>query len=652
MAVASRPDLQIELQERLRFETLVSDISARFVNVCADRVDSEIEDAQRRICECLKIEHSSLWQVMPDRPGALILTHLYRNPGLPPAPDRMFGPDCFPWTQAQGMANGIVCVPDTSKLPPEAAIDRENCLKYSIKATIGFPLVVGGGPVFGAIGFEAIRAPRDWPEPLQKRLRLIAQVFANALERKNAEQKLRASEARLSLAAASANAGLWTLDPDTGQIWATEELYDLLGLPHVNTFDLERFLAVVHPDDRARVRQVIHDAMVSVNESSTEYRVVLGDGNVRWIAARGRPQGGDDGQPARLMGVSIDITKFKLLESELKAVRDRLQAESDYLRKEVRVSGKFDEIIGQSTPLKKMFQRIEQVAPTDSVVLITGETGTGKELVARAIHDLSGRRDRLVVRVDCASLPSGLIENELFGREKGAYTGALTRQMGRFELADNSTLFLDEIGELSLELQAKLLRVVQSGEFERLGGPKTIKVNVRIIAATHRNLADKVKNGTFREDLFYRLNVFPIHVPPLRERAEDVPLLVRAFVQEFEQRMAKRIRPVPRELMQLLQTYSWPGNIRQLRNVIEQAVILSDSGHLGLQMPEALDAIASVTLKEAEYQHIVFALEKTDWQIKGLNGAARQLGMNPSTLYSAMRRLNIPTHREKDDIPS
>ena len=509
MVDVSKPDLQIELQERLRFETLVSDISARFVNVPADQVDSEIEDAQRRICECLKIEHSTVWQVEPERPGALVLTHLYRDPALPPAPDRMFGPDCFPWMQTQGMANGIVCIPDTSKLPPEAAIDRENCRKYSIKATIGFPLVVGGGPVFGGIGFEATREPRDWPEPLQKRLRLIAQVFANALERKNAEQKLRASEARLSLAAASANAGLWTLDPATGQIWATDKTYEILGLPPADAFDLDKFLAVAHPEDHEMILRVVRDAVQSGNETSAEYRVVLADGSVRWIASRGRLQGGDHDPPIRLMGVIIDITKSKLLEKELKALRDRLQAETDYLREEVRVSGKFDEIIGQSKPLKKVFQRIEQVAPTDSVVLITGETGTGKELVARAIHNLSRRRDRLVVRVDCASLPSGLIENELFGREKGAYTGALTKQMGRFELADNSTLFLDEIGELSLELQAKLLRVVQSGEFERLGGPKTIKVDVRIIAATHRNLADKVKNGTFREDLFYRLNVFP-----------------------------------------------------------------------------------------------------------------------------------------------
>jgi len=352
------------------------------------------------------------------------------------------------------------------------------------------------------------------------------------------------------------------------------------------------------------------------------------------------------------MGVSIDVTKSKMQEQELKVLKERLQAESDYLREEVRVSGKFDEILGQSKPLKKVFQKVEQVAATDSVVLITGETGTGKELLARAIHNLSRRRDRVMVKVDCASLPSSLIENELFGREKGAYTGALTKQIGRFELADNSTLFLDEIGELSLELQAKLLRVVQDGEFERLGGPRTIKVNVRIIAATHRDLADKVKGGTFREDLFYRLNVFPIHVPALRERTDDIPLLVRDFVQNFEARMGKKIRSINRESMRLLQTYSWPGNVRQLRNVIEQAVIISDGEQLHLQMPETLGTIASVTLKEAEYQHILTALEKTNWRIKGPDGAAHQLGMHPSTLHSAMLRLGIPAKPEKNDISS
>lgn len=257
-----------------------------------------------------------------------------------------------------------------------------------------------------------------------------------------------------------------------------------------------------------------------------------------------------------------------------------------------------------------------------------------------------------MVKVDCAALPPTLIESELFGREKGAYTGALTRQIGRFETADGSTLFLDEIGELGVEVQAKLLRIVQDGEFERLGSARTTRVNVRLIAATHRDLAERVKNGSFREDLFYRLNVFPIRVPPLRERLEDIPLLVRAFVQEFGGKMGKKIRIVPSRAMDELQRYSWPGNIRELRNIIERAVIVTTGEKLNLQMPKPAGVASMRTLREAEYQHILSALEKTAWRIKGPSGAATLLGMNSSTLYTAMRRLHIPTRREKGGIPS
>ena len=390
--------------------------------------------------------------------------------------------------------------------------------------------------------------------------------------------------------------------------------------------------------------------MRSGKETSTEFRIVRPDGTVRWIASRGRRHSGKNGHPDRLMGVDTDVTGAKEVELELKKLRERLQAESDYLREEIRVYGRFDEIVGQSTKLKKVFQRIEQVAPTDSTVLITGETGTGKELVARAIHNLSRRGRRVMVKVDCASLPATLIESELFGREKGAYTGALTKQAGRFELADGSTLFLDEIGELSLELQAKLLRVLEDGQFERLGSPKTISVDVRVIAATHRDLAEKVKDGTFRQDLYYRLNVFPVQLPPLRERPEDIPSLVWSFVGEFEKQMGKKVDSIPKRVMDLLQNYSWPGNIRELRNVIEQAVIVSNGGQLYLDMPTSAGNIPSPTLKEAERQHIVSVLSKTDWRIKGPAGAARLLGMNSSTLYSAMRRLGIPNRNGKPNI--
>jgi len=648
----TEPDFCAELEERLRFETLLTEILARFVNLAASQVDSEIEDAQRAICECLELDHSSLWQLSGQDADLFYLTHLYRAAELPPPPEYMSGNEFFPWALRKLQAKEIVDVPNTAAAPPEAARDMETWRQFGIKSTLGIPLSVSGGPVIGVLSFDATKQERDLPELLKKRLQLIAQVFANALDRKHAEQKLRESEARLSLAAASANAGLWTLEPETGHLWATEKALELLGLAPNEQVSFEKFLSLVHPEDRDLIRQTVTEAMQSGKEASIDYRIVHPDGSVRWITSRGRLQPGRSGEPERMMGVSIDITESKRVEGELRQLKERLQAESNYLQKEVTTSGRFADIVGQSQELKKVFERMGLVAPTNSVVLITGETGTGKELIARAIHNLSRRKDRVMVKVDCASLPPSLVESELFGREKGAYTGALSKQIGRFELADGSTLFLDEVGELPLELQARLLRVLQDGQFERLGNPKTISVDVRVIAATHRDLSERVKNGSFREDLFYRLNVFRIHVPPLRERADDIPLLVRAFVEEFEQEMDKKITSVTPESMQLLQAYSWPGNIRELRNVIEQAVILSRGGQLNLQMPETVGAALSPTLKQAQYHLILSVLQKTGWQIKGPDGAAQLLGMKPSTLYKTMGRLGIPTRQEKDAIAS
>jgi transcriptional regulator with GAF, ATPase, and Fis domain len=291
------------------------------------------------------------------------------------------------------------------------------------------------------------------------------------------------------------------------------------------------------------------------------------------------------------------------------------------------------------------------VAVADCSVLIHGETGTGKELIAQEIHRLSARKGRLMVRVNCAALPATLVESELFGRERGAYTGATTSQVGRFELADGSTIFLDEVGELPLEAQAKLLRVLQEGEFQRLGSPRTIQVNVRVIAATNRDLADEVRKGKFREDLYYRLKVFPIVIPPLRDRTEDIPLLVFDFVEEFATRMGKTVAKVSREAMETLQGHQWPGNIRELRNVIERSVILMTGDTLKVSVLDDFLApvtdLQPVTLAQAERHHILTTLEATSWRIKGPNGAAKRLDVEPSTLYSRMRRLGIPAAGER-----
>ncbi|MDM8556632.1 sigma 54-interacting transcriptional regulator [Desulfococcaceae bacterium HSG7] len=383
------------------------------------------------------------------------------------------------------------------------------------------------------------------------------------------------------------------------------------------------------------------------------------------------------GNPIGMVGTARDITEQKRVEKELQAhrdnleklvnertseltasnkqltqalskihdLKDRLEAENINLREEIKLEHNYEEIIGQSDPLKYVLFKIEEVAPTDSTILILGQTGTGKELFARAIHNNSSRKARPLVKVDCTTLPSNLIESELFGHERGAFSGAVQQRKGRFEIADGSTLFLDEIGELAMELQGKLLRVLEYGEFERLGSSKTLRTDVRIIAATNRNLREEVEKGRFREDLWYRLNVYSIKIPSLKDRAEDIPLLVRWFVVKFSRRVGKTIKTIPQKTMQALQNYHWPGNIRELSNVIESAMISSHDTTLRIsEMPETpkhglKNRIASMS--EMERDHIMQALEVCHWRIEGKNGAAKLLDLNPGTLRGRMRKYDM-----------
>jgi len=332
---------------------------------------------------------------------------------------------------------------------------------------------------------------------------------------------------------------------------------------------------------------------------------------------------------------------------EVKQLKNKLREENIYLKEEFNLLHSHKDIVGNSEAISTVLKQIEQVAPTDSTVLIQGETGTGKELLANAIHALSSRKDRLMIKVNCGALPPTLIESELFGREKGAFTSALSKQIGRFELADASTIFLDEIDTLPQELQAKLLRVLESGEFERLGSPRTVKVDVRIISATNRDLARGVRAGGFREDLYYRLNVFQIAVPPLRERREDILPLVWSFVQEFSKRMGKRIESIPQKGVEALQAYPWPGNVRELRNVTERAMIITTGPVLHLDVPKiAQSGEASGTLEEVEKRHIIEALNTTGWRVSGKHGAAEILGINPKTLESRMQKLGIKRNKK------
>lgn len=411
-----------------------------------------------------------------------------------------------------------------------------------------------------------------------------------------------------------------------------------------------------HPDSLERDREVIEALLAGRIERGTrEKQYVRKDGTVIWGRVRiSLVQFGKKGAEESLVGVVEDITERKKAEQELERalveirdLKERAEAENVYLREEIKLAHLHGDIVGRSEGMTSVLSQAEQVAETDATVLLMGETGTGKELLARAIHEMSTRSDESLVIVNCAAMPDALVESELFGREKGAYTGALTRQIGRFEAAHGGTIFLDEIGELPGETQAKLLRVLQEGEFERLGGSKTISVDVRVVAATNRNLEEEVRKKAFRDDLFFRLNVFPITIPPLRDRPEDIEPLVWSFVEKFSSSMGKKVETIYEASLEALRGYPWPGNVRELRNVVERAMIGARGPTLRIRPPAAPAQVHAdmLTMDDLQRQHIRAVLERTAWRVRGEGGAASILGMKPSTLESRMAKLGVKRPR-------
>jgi PAS domain S-box-containing protein len=483
----------------------------------------------------------------------------------------------------------------------------------------------------------------------------------------SAHEAISDSEVKLKLAMEAACVGYWEIDLATGRVILSANTEQMFGLAPGCVTTLGEIMALVHPDDRERIQSQMHGSSEALGGDLLEFRILRPDGTVRWIAIRGQALLG----PARVLGIALDTTDRKRSEErlqntleEVRRLKESTEAENVYLRQEVSEVHRFGEIVGSSNAISQVLKQAEQVALTDTTVLIMGETGTGKELLARAVHARSRRNDRPLVKLNCASLPASLVESELFGHEKGAFTGATSKRVGRFELADKGTIFLDEIGELSLDLQSKLLRVLQEGEFERVGSSRTIKVNVRVIAATNRDLHRAMREKLVREDLYFRLNVYPIHMPPLRQRKEDIALLARTFLNETGRRLGRSFSGVPQRVIEALQQYDWPGNIRELQNVIERAAVISNGPTL--ELPERwaflsrrtsmLDYAVSedstlaqaqeqdvgiVTLKQLERNYIIRVLQRTHWRIEGVQGAASLLGLNPSTLRSRMLRLGI-----------
>ena len=511
---------------------------------------------------------------------------------------------------------------------------------------------------------------------MERRLKEANEALqAQIAEPKRAEEALKISETRYRRLFETAQDGILILDADTGQILDVNPfLIEMLG------YSYEEFLG-------KKLWEI--GPLRDIEASKSEFLELQRKGYVRY---EDLPLETKDGRHIEVEFVSNvylvnhkkliqcnirDVTERKILAealrkayaelerrveertvelqaalSEIKVLKDQLELENIYFRQEIQKKYQFEHIIGQSDALKYVLYRVEQVALTNTTVLILGETGTGKELIAAAIHHMSPRKDRPMITVNCAALPPNLIESELFGREKGAFTGADSQQIGRFEMAHGSTLCLDEIGELPLEVQAKLLRVIEHKEFERLGSSQTIKVDVRIVATTNRNLLEEVRKGRFREDLYYRLNVFPITVPPLRQRKEDIPLLVQFFIEKYSRKLGKQITSIQKETMKVLQDYPWPGNIRELESVIERAVILSPGPVLQLaerlEISPLLHSTTVGTLEEAERDRILKVLTETRWRIEGKDGAAAILGLHPSTLRAKMQKLGIRRPKIKE----
>jgi len=501
----------------------------------------------------------------------------------------------------------------------------------------------------------------------------VCAVIVDISERKKMEEVLKISETRYRRLFEASQDGILILDAETGQIAEVNPfLSDMLGysreellgkkLWEIGAFrDIEASKATsLELKSKGYVRY--HDLPLETKEGqiiavefvSNVY--LVNDDKVIQCNIR-------DTTERKLMTEALQkshnelerqAVELRTALSEIKTMKDRLEAENIYFRQEIKMRGQFDNMIGQSDGFNYVLYRAEQVAPANTTVLILGETGTGKELIALAIHEMSPRKERALITVNCAALPGNLIESELFGREKGAFTGSSARQVGRFEVAHGSTICLDEIGELSLELQAKLLRVIQHNEFERLGSSKTIKVDVRIITTTNRDLEEEVRRGRFRQDLYYRLNVFPITVPPLRQRKEDIPLMVHAFIERYSRKLGKQITSIQNETMKALQDYPWPGNVRELESIIERAVILCHgpvlelADKLDISSPQLSSAMR--TLEETERNQILKILSETRWRIEGKDGAAAILGLHPSTLRARMHKLGIirPETREPD----
>ena len=649
--IKKRRQLEKKLSKCLEFDRLLLDFSAGVVNVPLDQMEKNIEHILKRIYEFFGSDLCALLEVLPDK-ATWKITHFAAIGDMSTIPGGTeFRSSICPWSFHKVIQKREpFFFARLDDLPTGAGVDKQTFLQWRIRSMLEVPIFTGDS-IDRVIVVNSVRRECVWDEELIPKLQILGEIIAHALKQKQSELELGESAECLNALINSTPDMIWSVDSERfGLTMFNSGLYEYflrgIGL-HIQVGMTPHDL--LPTEEYAQKWYTFYRRALEEGSFATEYQVYTGS---RTLMLNFNTLKRDD----VVFGVSVfgkDITALKGMEeqmrqqlAEIESLKQQIEKENVCLRQEIKTGRGGDNIIGDSVALRYVLFRAQQVAPTDATVLILGETGTGKGMVAYAIHEMSLRKDKSIITVNCAALPENLIESELFGWEKGAFTGAHARQAGRFEVANGGTIFLDEIGEMPLRLQAKLLRVLQDGQFERLGSTRTIKVDVRVIAATSRDLKVEVQNGRFREDLFYRLNVFPVSIPPLRMRAEDIPQLVHHFIGKYARKCGRHIETVSKSTMRILQDYEWPGNIRELEHVIERAIITSEGSVLELvdfldlktgDKPE--ESLKDLDAMEREY--ILKVLQKTRWKIDGEGGAAGILGLNPSTLRFRIRKLDI-----------
>lgn len=639
---------QKRLKEQLEFERLIANLSARLTTIQSEALEQQIIDILDELRRFFHVDRTAFLRYTAgfESVEVMFTTH---GKDLAPLPHDLDIIRQFPVLTRKAIQGETVIIDSAQELEDELITDRQSLEFIGLRSIIVIP-VLSDEPVSYGIAIASIEA-KHWPMELIPRLKLFGEIVITTLERFRFHRQLVEAENKYRTIAD------YTYDMESWQDPEGKLLYVSPSCKRITGFTPDEFMKrnslmdeIIHPEDFQIWDE--HRKIYGTNQEYKEFqfRIIDKEGNIRWIEHAHQPVIDGQGQFLGVRSSSRDITDRKKYAvrlnqalEEITELKKKLEAENIYLKDYILPKMMIPGIIAHSEGMKEVMEQVSRVASTDSPVLIIGETGTGKELVARTIHHLSKRTNHVMVTVNCAALPGSLIESELYGREKGAFTGALAKQIGRFEMANNSTIFLDEIGEMPQDLQVKLLRVLQFGEFERLGSPVTHKVNVRIIAATNRDISQALRDGSLRKDLFYRLNVFPISIPPLCERPDDIPPLVWFFINELSERTGKRVDTIPKKEMEKLLRYSWPGNVRELRNVVEHAMIVMQGHVLEIILPQTGESEqeAVVTLEDAERRHIMHVLRMTHWRVRGEGGAAEILGLNESTLRFRMKKLGI-----------